>query len=148
MSRDHRKLHVFHDSHRLVLAIYRATKDFPRDEWFGIRLQMRKAAVSVPANLVEGNAAKTTRDYCSFLNVALASACELAYLVTLAIGSDCPLGSGQRHEEQSSRVVRQMQTLSDDMEARPSVEEQRTPAAQQGPEPEDRRPETGDRTGL
>jgi len=85
MSRDHRKLRVFHDSHRLVLAIYQHTRKFPKEEWFGIRLQMRKAAVSVPTNIVEGNAGRTTREYCNFLNVALASACELAYLITLAI---------------------------------------------------------------
>ena len=41
MSRDHRKLRVFHDAHNLALAIYRETKNFPKDEWFGLRLQMR-----------------------------------------------------------------------------------------------------------
>jgi four helix bundle protein len=53
MSRDHRKLDVFHHAHRLVLAIYRSTKEFPRDEWYGLRAQMRRAATSAPSNLVE-----------------------------------------------------------------------------------------------
>jgi four helix bundle protein len=60
MARDYRKLRVFHEAHALVLAIYRETKTFPRDEWFGIRVQLRRAAVSVAANLVEGSARRTT----------------------------------------------------------------------------------------
>lgn len=50
MSRDHTKLRVFNDAHQLALAIYKQTKHFPKDEWFGLRLQMRRAAVSVPSN--------------------------------------------------------------------------------------------------
>jgi four helix bundle protein len=128
MSRDHRKLHVFHDSHALVLAIYLGTKDFPKDEWFGIRLQMRKAAVSVPTNLVEGNARRTTRDYCSFLNVGLASACELAYLVKLAIELGfIASAAGKDLAEQSSSIVRQMQALVDEMETRLAAEGHENP---------------------
>ena len=76
MARDHRKLRVLGDAHRLVLAIYNQTRDFPRDEWYALRLQIRKAAVSVPSNIVEGNARRTTREYVHFLNVARASAAD------------------------------------------------------------------------
>jgi hypothetical protein len=58
MSRDHRKLRVFHDAHSLTLAIYKHTRNFPKDEWSGIRSQIRRAAVSVPSNLVEGKRAR------------------------------------------------------------------------------------------
>ena len=81
MSRDHRKLRVFRDAHKLIFSIYQRTRDFPRDEWFGLRAQMRRSAVSVPSNLVEGNARTGERDYLRFLNIALGSACELNYLV-------------------------------------------------------------------
>jgi len=83
MARDHRKLRVFHAAHRLVISIYRETRDFPRDEWFGIRAQVRRAAVSISSNSVEGNARRGTPEYVNFLNVARASAAEAEYLLQL-----------------------------------------------------------------
>jgi four helix bundle protein len=117
MIRDHKQLRVFHDAHRLTLAIYQLTKDFPRDEWYGLRLQMRRAAVSVPTNLVEGNARRTTRDYCHFVNIALASASELAYLVTLSTDLHLIAAADADSVATSARsVVRQLQRLQQTME--------------------------------
>ena len=84
MARDHRRLRVYHAAHALAITIYKETRDFPRDEWFGIRSQIRRAAVSVASNIVEGNARRSTPEYVNFLNVARASAAEVAYLVLLA----------------------------------------------------------------
>jgi four helix bundle protein len=83
MGRDHRRLRVFNEAHELVLAIYRETRDFPRDEWFGVRAQIRRAAVSIPSNIVEGSARRGGR-YANFMNVARGSASEVSYLVLLA----------------------------------------------------------------
>ena len=84
MARDHRRLRVFHEAHQLTLAIYKETQSFPRDEWFGVRAQVRRASVSIPSNLVEGSARRSSREYVNFVNVARASAAEVSYLVLLA----------------------------------------------------------------
>lgn len=83
MARDHRKLRVFHDADALALAIYKNSKDFPRDEWFGLRLQLRRAAVSIPSNIVEGSARRGHREYVNFFNIARGSASEVEYLLML-----------------------------------------------------------------
>jgi four helix bundle protein len=117
MSRDHTKLRVFHAAHELTLAVYRDVKDFPRSEEFGLRVQLLRAAVSVSANIVEGCARKTTRDYASFINIGLGSASELGYLVALST----ELGfmrkeDGETLSGKCRSVVRQLQSLSDELE--------------------------------
>jgi four helix bundle protein len=118
MSRDDTKLRVFRDAHALATAIYRQTGGFPRDELFGLRSQMRRAAVSVSCNIVEGSARSTSRDYLRFLHVSLGSACELWYLVDLAV----ELGFAGGHDwaaigEQCGAVVKQLEKLAEQVEA-------------------------------
>jgi four helix bundle protein len=83
--RDHRKLKAFHLADALVTSIYQATREFPRQEMFGLVSQMRRAAVSVPANIVEGCARESLAEYLNFLNVAFASLRELGYYVDLSL---------------------------------------------------------------
>ena len=117
MSRDHTKLRVFHDAHQLTLTIYQQTRDFPRDEWFGLRSQLRRSAVSIPCNVVEGNARPTTRDYVHFLHIALASACELQYLIGLSTELGYwPASYGPEAGERCNRVVKQLVRLVQRME--------------------------------
>jgi four helix bundle protein len=112
MARDHRRLRVFQEAHQLVVAIYKETKAFPRDEWFGIRAQMRRAAVSVSSNLVEGSARRTLREYGNFVNISRASAGEVEYLVTLALelGYLSP-SAGQLLQRRCVQLIPQLEAL-------------------------------------
>jgi four helix bundle protein len=74
---DFRKLEVWQLAHKLTLAIYRLTKAFPSEERFGLTDQMRRAAVSIEANLAEGTGRGGDADFARFVQIAFGSACEL-----------------------------------------------------------------------
>ncbi len=84
MSRDHRKLRAFDLADELVLMVYRATKQFPSDERFGLTSQLRRASVSVAANIVEGCAHESEKDYVRCLRIAFASLREAGYFIDLS----------------------------------------------------------------
>jgi len=67
-----------------VKSVYRASASFPRDELYGITAQMRRAAVSVPANIAEGAARATDREFAHFLVMARGSLSELETHVIVA----------------------------------------------------------------
>ena len=82
--RDPSKLLVFPKAHALVVQVYKLTALFPSDERFGLVSQMRRAAVSIPCNIVEGCTRKSLRDYMRFLEIAHGSCEELRYQLKLA----------------------------------------------------------------
>ena len=75
---------VWTASMELVEAFYMATRSFPREEIFGITAQIRRAAVSVPANIAEGAARKGTAELIQFLHIANGSLSELDTHLELA----------------------------------------------------------------
>jgi four helix bundle protein len=77
-------LKVFELADRLAIRIYRSTENFPPAERFGLQAQIRRAAVSVPANIVEGCARSTQADYARFIEISYGSARELQYEVSLS----------------------------------------------------------------
>ena len=83
--RDHRKLKVFGLADSLVLQTYFRTRAFPRSEVFGLVAQMRRCAVSVAANIVEGCGRRSERDYDRFLDISFASLRELGYYLDLSV---------------------------------------------------------------
>ena len=82
--RDHKKLRAFELADALALLVYKKTQHFPREEVFGLTSQMRRAAVSVASNIVEGSARESLADYIRFLDMANGSVCELEYQISLA----------------------------------------------------------------
>ncbi len=78
------RLETWKEAHRLVLAVYSVTATFPRAEVFGLTTQMRRAAVSVAANIVEGQAREGNKEFLRFLTIANGSLAELEYHLELA----------------------------------------------------------------
>jgi four helix bundle protein len=94
MPRDTSKLQVFQTADRLVLEMYKATRDLPRQEQFEIGKQLRRAALSVPTNLIEGGQRDSTREHRRFVSIALGSAAETRYLLTVAFRLGIMPGAG------------------------------------------------------
>ncbi|MBE6750941.1 MAG: four helix bundle protein [Ruminococcaceae bacterium] len=73
----YKELIVWKKSMELVKEIYTLTKKLPKEETYGLCDQMRRAAVSIPSNIAEGNGRKTDIEYARFLNISRGSECEL-----------------------------------------------------------------------
>ena len=86
--RDHKKLRAFELADQIALLTYRLTRRFPNDELHALTSQMRRAAVSVASNIVEGCARSSEAEYVHFLNVAFGSLRELRYQFSLAARLD------------------------------------------------------------
>jgi len=81
--KDFRKLKVWEKSHSMTLAVYAATREFPKEELYGISAQLRRAIVSIPTNLAEGCGRGSDKDFGRFVQIAMGSTCETEYLVLL-----------------------------------------------------------------
>ena len=82
--KDFRKLSVWEKSHSLATEIYKVTTSFPKSEMFGLNSQIRRASVSIPANIAEGCGRDGEADFARFLQIAFGSASELEYHILLA----------------------------------------------------------------
>jgi four helix bundle protein len=82
--RDHTKLRAFELADQLAIEVYQSTAAFPREELFGLTSQLRRAAVSVASNIVEGGARDSKADYVRFLDMAYGSVREVEYQISLA----------------------------------------------------------------
>jgi len=94
-ARTFQDLLVWRKAHQLVLAVYSFTKTFPKEETYGLALQMRRAAVSVPANIAEGFRRRGKADKARYMNMAEASLEESRYYLILA--QDLGWGHQQSH---------------------------------------------------
>jgi len=83
-SKSFRELIVWQKAHQLVLHTYRLTKKYPKEELFGLTSQMRRSAVSVAANIVEGYRKRGKADKARFMNISEGSLDELTYYFILS----------------------------------------------------------------
>ncbi len=79
----YKDLTVWQKAMDLVEECYRLTNDFPRNEEFGLKSQIRRAAVSIPSNIAEGSVRHSSNEYCRFLAIALGSTAELETQIEL-----------------------------------------------------------------
>jgi four helix bundle protein len=82
--RNYRDLQVWNKAHKLTLELYRVSQRFPREEIYGITSQLRRAAVSIGANLAEGCGRRTSPELARFVRIAMGSASELDYHLLLS----------------------------------------------------------------
>ena len=82
--RDYRKIDAWKLADDLTVAVYQLPRAFPREELYGMASQLRRAACSVPANIAEGSARESQKEYLHFLYIARGSLSEVQYFVHLA----------------------------------------------------------------
>ena len=82
--KDFKDLRVWEKAHSMTIGVYKATKEFPREELFGITAQMRRAASSIGANIAEGTGRRSDGELTRYLHIARGSAAELEYHLLLA----------------------------------------------------------------
>jgi four helix bundle protein len=112
MSRDHTKLRFFAIADQLVLDVYQLTQLLPDAERYGLQSQIRRAAVSAVTNVVEGCARRSDRSYLHFLEIALGSATEARYLLTLTARLRMlPPDRTQALNDRYSEVIKSTQSL-------------------------------------
>jgi four helix bundle protein len=80
----HERLLAWDLCHKLALSVYRASESWPVQERYGITSQVRRAVVSAPTNLAEGAGKHGSREFRRYIDIALGSLAETAYLLTLA----------------------------------------------------------------
>lgn len=99
----YKKLTVWKKADELAYRVYLATKQFPKEELYGVTSQLRRAALSIPTNLVEGCGRQGQRELRQFVNIALGSLAEVEYLLDFS----CKLGYLAQSDHEKLRNLRQ-----------------------------------------
>ena len=107
--RSYKDLDVWQLSMQLAKGIYRLSDHFPRKEEFRMTSQLVRAAISIPANIAEGNARKSRKDYAHFISIARGSAAELDRLLLLV--KEIGLAPSDAFTEPAAQVNRVGQML-------------------------------------
>ena len=108
--RNYENLKVWEKAHALAMEVYRITGTFPRMDGLALTSQLRRSALSIPANIAEGAGSDTPSRFRHFLQIAMGSASETKY--HLLVARDLQLISPEKFEELSERIseIRRMLT--------------------------------------
>ena len=107
--KDFRDLKVWARAHQITLAIYRATREFPREETYGMVSQLRRCSASVAANIAEGCGRVGNPEFGRFLGMAMGSASELEYFLLLS--RDLDFISKAKYESMARNVCEMRRML-------------------------------------
>ena len=129
---DPSRLRVFQTAEHIALEIYRLTRAFPLEERFGLAQQMRRAAVSIGSDIVEGCARSGARDFARFLEMALGSASELRFQLRIshkagyldAAEHDATANDLRRVQQMLIRLIKRVRPASDMFRRRPRTDRQ------------------------
>ncbi len=108
--RNYRDLQVWSKAHHLTLELYRMSRQFPREEIYGITSQLRRAAASIGANLAEGCGRRASSELARFVKIAMGSASELDYHLLLSRDLGFMNGDDFTRREAELTEVRKMLT--------------------------------------
>jgi len=100
---DFKQLKVWEKSHALTLAVYTATRTFPKEELYGLTSQLRRATSSIPANIAEGCGRNSGPELRRFLEIAMGSASECEY--HLLLSRDLELLTSEVHDQLHTQVT-------------------------------------------
>src|SRR5579884_1396517 len=101
--KDFKDLKVWEKAHGMTVAVYSASRGFPKEEIYGLTSQLRRAAVSVSANIAEGCGRRSDGEFLRFLQIARGSASEVEYHLLLA--RDLKLLPASAHNELEKQVA-------------------------------------------
>jgi four helix bundle protein len=82
--KNYKELVVWRKAHEMTLDVYGATRQFPKEELYGLTSQLRRSAASIGANIAEGSGRRSEKEICRFLQIARGSASEAEYHILLA----------------------------------------------------------------
>lgn len=105
---DYRELRVWQAAQELAIETYRLTGSYPRSEEYGLKSQMRRAAVSIAANIAEGSGRHSKKDFLRFIRFASGSASELECLAHLSAKLDLLGGESSAQITTDTATVRRM----------------------------------------
>ncbi|MBI3934169.1 MAG: four helix bundle protein [Acidobacteria bacterium] len=120
-SRNYKDLLVWQKAFSLVKATYQLTSGFPPSETYGLTAQMRRAAVSIPSNIAEGQARQSVREFAQFVSHAEGSAAELETQLLIAISLNfCSAAAASDSMEAISEIRKMLSSLRRNLSSRPA----------------------------